>query len=402
MIRDMLWLPAKKIKCWRSYNPHGSQTLVEAFQNSCNPAFVKIGQSIEAKEKGLFYKYIEAYGFGQTTGIELSGEAPGIMIDEDALGPVEVATISIGQGIAVTPLQMVTAVSAVANGGTLLEPQIVSKVVNSNGDVVQEYETKKVRQVISSETSELMRSLLENVVANGTGKKAYIEGYRVAGKTGTAQKAGNGGYAAGKYVASFIGMAPANDPEIVCLVVIDEPSGGLYQGGQIAAPIFKAVVEDTLRYLGVTPQVTDSEVDKGSDSKSTVEVPDITNLNADAATELLDLIGLKSQVKGNGTIVASQVPAAGSSLAAGGTVILNCDNSTTVAGKITVPDLTGKKLSEVAKILSAMGLKLVAKGSDGIAIEQSPQPLNKVTAGSTVTVKFKVISDEEESQSVGP
>jgi len=392
----------QKIKCWRSYNPHGSQTLVEAFQNSCNPAFVKIGQSIEAKEKGLFYKYIEAYGFGQTTGIELSGEAPGIMIDEDALGPVEVATISIGQGIAVTPLQMVTAVSAVANGGTLLEPQIVSKVVNSNGDVVQEYETKKVRQVISSETSELMRSLLENVVANGTGKKAYIEGYRVAGKTGTAQKAGNGGYAAGKYVASFIGMAPANDPEIVCLVVIDEPSGGLYQGGQIAAPIFKAVVEDTLRYLGVTPQVTDSEVDKGSDSKSTVEVPDITNLNADAATELLDLIGLKSQVKGNGTIVASQVPAAGSSLAAGGTVILNCDNSTTVAGKITVPDLTGKKLSEVAKILSAMGLKLVAKGSDGIAIEQSPQPLNKVTAGSTVTVKFKVISDEEESQSVGP
>jgi len=393
----------QKIKCWRYYNPHGSQTLVEAFQNSCNPAFVKIGQSIEAKEEGLFYKYIKAFGFGQQTGIDLSGEASGIMIDQDKLGPVEVATISIGQGIAVTPLQLVTAVSAVANGGTLLEPQIVSKVVDNDGKVIQNFQKKEVRQVISQDTSKLVCSLLEQVVANGTGRKAYIEGYRVGGKTGTAQVAGKGGYVAGKYVASFIGMAPANDPQIVCLVVINEPSGGLYQGGQIAAPVFKAVVEDTLRYMGVTPQVTDDEVNNGNDGASTtVEVPDVTNLTADAATELLDLIGLKVQTKGSGIIVASQVPVAGGSLEAGGTVILNCDNSSTVAGKITVPDLTGKKLSEVAGILSAMGLKLVYEGSEGIAFEQSPQPLKKVTAGSTVSVKFKAIDKDEEAQSVGP
>ena len=274
----------ERINCWRSYNPHGSETFAEGVQNSCNPVFVEVGLRIENKEKGLFYKYINAFGYGQTTGIELSGEASGIMIPEENLKQINIATISIGQGIAVTPIQMVTAVSAVANGGTLLTPQLVRQVKDKDGNIIQDFEVKEVRRVISEETSKTVCELLESVVAEGTGSRAYIPGYRVGGKTGTAQKAGVGGYLAGKYVASFIGMAPVNDPQLVALVVIDEPQGYPYQGGQIAAPVFKAVVEDTLHYMGVVSQFSDEEEKAAEEeSKNTVNVPDVVNLPLDEA-----------------------------------------------------------------------------------------------------------------------
>ena len=201
-----------RIGCWAS-TPHGTQTLAEAVQNSCNPAFVAIGQSIEAKEDGLFYKYINAFGFGQTTGIELNGESSGILQDEANVNQVEISTIAMGQGISVTPIQMITAVSAIANDGVLLKPTLVSKVMDGD-TVVYEHQPEEVRQVVSAETAATVRELIVNVVTNGSGTQAAIEGYTIGGKTGTAQKASEtGGYAPGKYVASFVGMVPADDPE---------------------------------------------------------------------------------------------------------------------------------------------------------------------------------------------
>jgi len=391
----------RKIKCWRYYNPHGSETFAEAVQNSCNPALIEIGLRIEAKQKGLFYKYIKAFGFGQKTGIELSGEATGIMIGDDVVTKLNLATISIGQSISVTPIQLITAVSAVANGGMLLEPQIVRQVKDKKGNIIEDFQVKEVRRVISKETSETMRLILESVVSVGTGKNAYIEGFRVGGKTGTAQKAGVGGYLQGKYVASFIGMAPANDPQAVVLVIIDEPQGYPNQGGQIAAPVFKVVMEDTLRYLGVAPQV-DSKTKVGDDSTAkTVVVPGVVNLSLDAATKALKASSLNVTTSGSGDIVSSQVPAALSKATQGSSVLLNLGkaSSTDSEGLITVPDLTGKRMAEAAELLGAMGLKMSASGN-GIVFEQNPVPGDKVHSGSNINVTFA--EEERNVQTVGP
>ncbi|MCR4963545.1 MAG: PASTA domain-containing protein [Firmicutes bacterium] len=372
-----------RIGCWTN-NPHGSQSFAEAVKNSCNPAFVTIGLSIEEKQQGLFYKYIRAFGFGQNTGVDLPGEAPGILIDEENVHKVEIGTISIGQGIAVTPIQMITAVSAVANGGVLLKPQIVSKVVDSDGTVRKKAKAEPVRQVISAETSATMLEVLQGVVEEGSGTKAAIPGYKVAGKTGTAQKAKNGVYAPGKYVGSFAGIVPADHPELVCLVIVDEPSG-VYYGSQVAAPVFSAVVSDCLRYLGIAPSI-ENEV---KPSVNQIKVIDVTNLSAEGAEQALRLSGFQVEVAGSGDVVVSQLPAAGSKADEGSLVSIELGEApeTGALGMITVPDLSGKRMSEVASLLSAMGLKLTYTGS-GEAVEQKPEAGEKVQAGSTVNVRF--------------
>lgn len=375
-----------RINCWRG-TPHGSQNFTEALQHSCNPALIQIGQGLESKEDGLFYKYIRAFGFGSATGVQMSGESAGQLIAEDRLGPVELATTCIGQGIAVTPMQMVAAVSAVANGGTLLQPQIVYEIRDGD-EVVQEFEPKVVRQVISAETAETLRYVLEQVVAGkeGTGKKAYIEGYRVGGKTGTAQKpnVGVGGYADGKYVASFIGMAPVNDPQIVCLVFVDEPVVGHHQGSLAAAPVFKAVVEDTMRYLGVVPQITGNSPDEIQ--TGTVSVPDLQGLSGAAAAQVLSLSELSIELRGDSGTVVEQMPAAYAEVKSGTVVIVTLGEEG--GTQVSVPDLTGKRLSTAAEMLSALGLTLSAEGSEGMAYEQDPVPGTQVSPGSTVRVKF--------------
>ncbi len=392
-----------RIKCWRSYNPHGSQTFREVMQNSCNPGFVEVGLNMENKEKGVFYKYIRAFGFGTKTGIDLPGEAVGIMINEKDLKTINIATISIGQGIAVTPIQLITAVSAVANGGTLMEPQIVREVIDSDNNVVKSFKPKAIRRVISEETAEIERDLLESVVSQGTGRNAYIPGYRVGGKTGTAQKAGPGGYQQGKYVASFIGMAPINDPEIVALVIIDEPQGYPYQGGQVAAPVFKAVVEDTLRYLGIVSQYTyEEEKNQGIKVEpKLISVPEVVNLSPEEAVKVLKVEGLKAEVKGEGKVVTSQTPAGMAKVETGTKVILNLGEAdqSLIPGTVTVPDLTGKRIREVAELLSAMGLKLNPDGH-GKVVRQEPIPGTKVQAGQEVKVFFT--EEEETAETLGP
>ena len=392
-----------RIKCWRSYNPHGSQSFREVMQNSCNPGFVEVGLKLENKEKGVFYKYIRAFGFGTKTGVDLPGEALGIMIKEEDLKPINIATISIGQAIAVTPIQLITAVSAVANGGMLMEPQIVRQVIDAEGNVVQDFAPKPVRRVISEKTAEIERDLLESVVSQGTGRNAYIPGYRVGGKTGTAQKAGPGGYQQGKYVASFIGMAPINDPEIVALIIIDEPQGYPYQGGQIAAPVFKAVAEDTLRYLGVVSQYTYGE-EKTQGLKvepKLISVPEVVNLSPDEAAKVLKLEGFKVQIKGEGRVVTSQTPAGMARVEAGTEVLINLGNpdQSVAPDTVTVPDLTGKRIREVAELLSAMGLKLNPDGH-GKVVRQEPIPGSKIQAGQEVKVYFS--EEEEAAETLGP
>ena len=380
-------IAGSKINCW-SAGAHGNQSFTEAMQNSCNTALIAIGQGLEAKEKGLFYKYIRAFGFGEPTGVELSGEARGILQSKNNLGPVELATTCIGQGISVTPVQMITAVCAVANGGKLMKPQIVYQV-KAGDEVIEDFQAETVRQVISAETAATLRDVLENVAVNGTGRRAYIEGYRVAGKTGTAQKPGNGGYLDGKYVASFVGMAPANDPQIVCLVFVDEPVLGHHQGSTAAAPLFAVVVEDTMRYLGVVPQLTVSvnpDNNNQEKQKENLQAPNLYGLSAEAAREVIELSGLQAEMLGAGGTVIAQTPAAFTEVEKDAIIFV------TLAGganaQIAVPDLTGKRLSAAAETLSALGLKLYAEGAGGLAYEQNPAAGTLLTTGKTVTVKF--------------
>lgn len=242
----------RTIHCWK-HGGHGSQSFKQVVENSCNTGFVTVGLKLGADG---FYDYLDRFGLGKATDVDLPGEAKGIIINKSKVQPINLGTMAMGQSIAVTPLQLITAVSAAINGGTHYKPQIAKRVKNKNGEVVAEFQPEKLGQVVPEEISRQAREILESVVANGTGKNAYIEGYRIGGKTGTAQKVGQGGYMPGKYIASFVGFAPADDPQIVMMIAIDEPEG-LYYGGQIAAPVFKAVMQDVLRYLNVAKMPTD-------------------------------------------------------------------------------------------------------------------------------------------------
>lgn len=311
----------RKLKCWRSYKPHGSQTFAEAVKNSCNPVFVEVAQRL-GKEK--LYKYIKAFGFGTPTNIKLPGEAGGIVRGLGAIGPVELANNAFGQGISVTPIQLITAFSAVANDGYLMEPRIAKRVMDDEGKTIHEFEPRRVRQVISRETSAAMRQILEFAVAPTA--SSYIPGYKVAGKTGTAQKAEGGVYVSGKFVSSFCGFAPANDPKIAVLVVIDEPGGAQHFGGVIAAPVARSIIYDTLRYLDVKPQFTEEE--QKLMQKPIVKVPEVRNMTLSDAIKELAKSKLKYSVEAEyehnmQSTILDQTPKPGADINEGSIVILN-------------------------------------------------------------------------------
>ncbi|MBQ8563161.1 MAG: PASTA domain-containing protein, partial [Firmicutes bacterium] len=244
------------LHCWSSRD-HGTQTVKQAVGNSCNPAHAKIATKMG---KTAFYKYLNLYGFTDVTGVDYPGETSSIMYNLEDVGPVELATMGYGQSISITPIQLLTAVNAIGNGGDLLQPRYVKALTDSEGKVVEEYDTTVVRKVLSSKTAREMREIMEYVVAEGGGGTAKVTGYRVGGKTGTANKveAGTGAYG-NYYYSSFIGMAPMDDPQVSILVVVDSPKGAFY-GSQVAAPIAKSILTDTLRYLNVEPQYTEEEL----------------------------------------------------------------------------------------------------------------------------------------------
>lgn len=296
---------------------HGTQTFVQGVMNSCNPVFMEVGARLGVKN---FDKYYTAFGFKEKTGFLIPGESSGTHHEPENMGPVELATSSFGQTFTVTPLQMVCAISAVVNGGYLMEPHIVKSFTDSEGKVIENVDPVIVRRVISQETSDTMREVLEKVVSEGGGKAAYVPGYRIGGKTGTSEKFPRG---SGLLVASFVGFAPVEDPEVVCLVILDEPMNGLTYGGVIAAPVAGAIIEDTLKYLGYEPNYT------GNDNLSPeIIVPGVEGEDVEAAKKRITELGLKASVKGEGTVVTRQIPAVDAKLREGGVVILYTEDET--------------------------------------------------------------------------
>lgn len=286
------------LHCWKRKG-HGLQTYVQVVENSCNPGFVTLGQKL-GKEK--LFKYIRELGFGSKTGIDLSGEATGILFNMDKVGPVELATTAFGQGISVTAIQQVTAVSAIINGGTLYTPYIVSKVgKNKNNPKI------KKENIITEETSSLVRYALESVVANGSGRNAYIENYRVGGKTGTAQKVGeNGTYMNGNYVLSFIGFMSANDPEYVIYIALDNPSGVTQYGGVASAPIAKKVLEDIISIYDIKEDTTGLPKSYRWDDTVYTMIPDLIGKTKKEASSLLK--DFKVEFAGTGDKVIDSNP----------------------------------------------------------------------------------------------
>ena len=316
----------QKIKCWRSYRPHGSETFKQGVQNSCNPVFVEVGRRLGVSK---MYDYIEAFGLNKKTGIDLPGEASSIMYNEKDVGPVELATISFGQSISVTPIQLITSVCSIVNDGIRMQPRLVKAYTDNKGNITKEVEPVEVKQVISKETSAQMREIMESVVTDGGGKIAYLPGYRLGGKTGTAQKVINGKYAEGHYVCSFVGMAPADDPQIVVLAIVDEPTGVMAFGSTTAGPIIKEVMNNTLKYLGVEPEYTEEE--KSENVKNKVEVPDVRGLTIEEATKVLEEANLEANIDNDvevekGTVIKDMFPKPGVSVNEGSLISIYFDN----------------------------------------------------------------------------
>ena len=294
------------IKCWRYYRPHGSESLRQALMNSCNPVFIGLGQKLGVK---TYYSYLNKFGFLRKTGIDLQGEGGSIFLAEEKVGPVELGTIAFGQRFEVTPIQMITAVSSIANGGTYVVPRVVKSIVNSQTGEVKNIEPQKKETVISKETSEKVLSMMQSVVAEGTGKNAQVKGYSIGGKTGTSEDGVN----TGKYVTSFVGVAPISDPKLVILITLYNPTGeGGHQGGGVAAPIASQVFGEVLPYLEVKK---DNETEE--DAKNKVAVPNLEGMTIGEAKKVLKDLNLNLEYNEENTeneeerIITEQVPVSG-------------------------------------------------------------------------------------------
>lgn len=307
------------LKCWRSYNPHGTQTLEQAVGNSCNPVFVTLAQRMGIEK---FYDHLTTFGISQKTGIDFPGEGNSILQDKNTAGPVGLATMGYGQGVAVTPIQLITAISSLGNEGKLMRPRLVKALVDEKGDTVKEFDTEIVRQTVSKKTASEMCRIMEYVVAKGGAGTAKVDGYKVGGKTGTANKAKGGGYSLQTY-SSFIGMAPMNDPQVAILVIVDNPKGVKF-GSQTAAPGAKLILEDTLRYMEIQPKLTKAER-KALDEEQVI-VPDLKGEGLEEAIGILGGLSLKYKASGGKQnkdfVIQDQYPRAGEKINKGGTVYL--------------------------------------------------------------------------------
>ena len=306
-----------RLRCWKK-GGHGHQTFLEVVQNSCNPGFVVLGERLG---KDRLFDYIEKFGFGAETGIDLQGEGTGILFNRDRVGPLELATTAFGQGVAVTPLQQVVAVSAAVNGGYLYQPFLAKEWVDpDSGQVISSQAPILKERVISEETSKQIRDALEHVVAKGTGKGAYVDGYRVGGKTGTAQKARDGRYLENNHIVSFIGIAPADDPQIVVYVAIDNPKDTLQFGGIVAAPIGGKIIGDSLRAMGVEKRTEQIPKEYAWNDQKLIEVPDLVGRTKREIHEAY--YELKIDATGNGQTVLAQAPDPGVKVTEGSTIRL--------------------------------------------------------------------------------
>ena len=303
----------RKIKCWRYPRIHGAETFVEGVQNSCNPVFMEVAERLGAER---FLSYMQKFGFDQKTGIDLAGEAVGIIHKLENIGPVELATMSFGQSFQITPLQLLRAASTVVNGGYLVTPHFAKGIADEEGNMIEEFQYDKGEQVISTQTSETMKMILESVVSQGTGSKAYIPGYRVGGKTATSEKLPRKN---GKYIASFMSFAPAENPQVLALVLIDEPQG-VYYGGTVAGPVMQELLKNILPYLGVEPVYTEKEAEEAA--KEQAIMPDVIGMTLQEAKKIIQKEGLTVSVRGEGEAVQRQLPPSGETINKGTEVIV--------------------------------------------------------------------------------
>lgn len=386
-----------KINCWAHY-AHGTLTLQEAITKSCNPSFIQIGQRLGADK---FCDYFEAFGFTEPTGIDLPGESGSLYVPRSRMGLVELASSSFGQTNKVTPLQMATALCAIVNGGYLITPHVVDKVLDADGNVVKTTETQIKRQVISEETSAQMREILETVVNNNGGSNAYINGYRIGGKSGTTEKIDEynaaGGKAAGAtmtFVPSFAAFAPADDPQIVMLVMADTPTGTQYYGSAVAAPVVSAVLKEGLPHLGIYPTYTAEEL-----AKMDAAVPYVLGMEPQRAEARLISENFEVRYVGDttsGATISTQIPASGSSIPKGSTVVLYIGNDVELESDV-IPDVTGMTVSQAneAIVNAGFNIKISGGAADNANATASAQyPLGGTDAylGNVVEVTFQVNS----------
>lgn len=375
------------IRSWRWFNPFGEQTFAEAVKNSDNPVFVQLAQ-IMGRE--TLHRHINGFGVGGPTGVDFPGEVGALMHSLHQVGPVELATISFGQGIAVTPIQMLVSASAVVNNGYVVEPRLVRKLMSETGEIITKTEPTIIRQAVSSETSQQMREILEAAVAEGSGRRASVPGHRIGGKTGTAQKVVNGRYEPGKYIASFFGFYPADDPEIGILVIVDEPRGERFFGGEIAAPIAGEIFREIIRYRDFKP--ANLKVEASAFNQADVIVPELRDLTLGLAYERLLESSLNGQLEtksasSSEAVIIDQFPRPGTAVPANSNVLLYTGYDENQSSLVSVPDLFGKTIRETNTVLYAQGLLLKITGS-GLAKEQAPKPGTLLEPGSVVNVHF--------------
>lgn len=371
-----------KISCWRA-NPHGVQSLRQALCNSCNPAFMQLGKRIGAP---TLYKYYEAFGLFDSTNSGLYGEQSSIFQKLDKVGPVELATMSFGQRLNVTPLQMATAIACVANDGVLMKPRIVKQVTNTDSGSVSEIPVTQVRQVISKETAQEVKSMMESVVTIGTGKHAAVSGYSIGGKTGTSEPVYN--KTEEGYVASYVAISPVEDTQVVLLLTLYDPPKSNHQGGQLAGPVVSQMLSEILPYLGIPSNENSSD---SSSSDNLIVVPDVRNKTVSEAEKILKNSGFstKTYVNGdaNNTLVVDQTPKPGVSLSKNSVVVLYGEGND-VATSVTVPDLKGMNASQASNTLKEKNLNISIEGS-GTVISQDAAKDEQVQEGTVIKVTLK-------------
>lgn len=372
----------RRVYCWRD-NPHGVQTLRNALCNSCNPAYMQLGARIGT---ATLYKYYDAFGLFETTGSGLYGEQSSIFHKLDEVKPIDLATMSFGQRFTITPLQMVTAISCIANDGILMKPRIVKQVINTDTGTITEVETSTVRQVISKQTAQEVKSIMESVVTEGTGKHGAVAGYTVGGKTGTSEPLESNQEEG--YVASYVAISPVEDTQVVILLTLYDPQGKSYQGGQVAGPVISQMLTKILPYLGVP---SDNSVTNSTSSSNLITVPDIRNKTVAEAEKTLKKAGFTTKVyvegDSNTILVEDQMPKPGSLLPKNSIVILYGQGST-ASTSVTVPNLKGMSASQAANTLKNKNLNISIEGS-GTVISQDYSKDEQVQEGTIIRVTLK-------------
>ncbi len=376
----------KRLNCWRTYKLHGVETFAEGVYNSCNPVFVRVAQSLGISK---FYSYVRAFGFYDKTGIQLPGEAKPLFHKNPT--ELDMAVFSFGQRSNITPIQLITAYAAIANGGNLMKPRIIKEITDTEGNIVEKCEPEVIRRVISEKTSETLRKILEGVVSEGTGANAYISGYRVAGKTGTSET-----IVKNKYIASFSSFAPADNPEICVLVTLDNPTSDFgHMGGVIAAPVAKEILKDTLDYLHIKKRYTEKEKEEAKKLEN-VLVPDIRGKTVADAKKIFVQVGLNYKVLGDKSnleaVVKEQTPKPGVNILNSSAVIFYTYKPQNQE-KIEMPNILNEPVTKAIESLRKAGLNIEVSGN-GVAVDQQIEPGTMVAKGKVVKVEFRSLNTE--------